>query len=59
MTTIEQVRPDVMDQLLDQKNLDPETDIIDQFLNPETDIKHQFLDPETDIFVNFFSESRN
>ena len=32
-----------------KKLLDPETDIMDQFLAPETDIKHQFLDPETDI----------
>ena len=34
---------------LDQKNLDPETVIMDQFLDPENDIMDQFLDPETDI----------
>ena len=33
--------------------LDPETDIMDQFLAPETDIKHQFLDPETDKKCQF------
>ena len=35
--------------------LDPETDIMDQFLDPETDIKRQFLvdHPETDIMDQF------
>ena len=34
---------------MDQRNLDPETVIMDQFLDPETDKMYQFLDPETDI----------
>ena len=36
-----------------KKCLDPETDIMDQFLDPETDIKHQFLNPETDKKCQF------
>ena len=37
------------------KPLDPETDVMDQFLNPETDIKDKFLDGnrETDIMDQF------
>ena len=31
-----------------KKILDPETDIMDQFVDPETDTICQFLDPETD-----------
>ena len=36
-----------------KKCLDPETDIMDQFLDPETDIKYQFLNPETDKKCQF------
>ena len=38
-----------------KKRLDPETDIIDQFLDPETGIKHQFLNPETDKKCQFLN----
>ena len=40
-------------QILDKNLLDPETDVMEQFLGPETDIKHQLLDPETDIQHQF------
>ena len=40
-------------QFLDKNLLDPESDVMEQFLGPETDVKHQFLDPESDIKRQF------
>ena len=36
-----------------KKNLDPETDVMDQFLDPETDVRNQFLDPDTEKNCQF------
>ena len=39
--------------ILGQRNLDPETDIMNKFLDPEADMICQLLDPETDMRYQF------